>query len=95
MQSFARKNIWTMHCYRIIIKFQLSMEKEQVRLRQGIQQYLKKHSRVKSYRFGEAGRRRPWCNSRRAKVNILALIIILKIIRFPFETFTDYPYRKE
>ena len=24
-------------------------------LRQGIQQYLKKHSRVKSYRFGESG----------------------------------------
>ena len=33
-------------------------------LRQGVQQYLKNHSRVKSYRFGEAGEGGHRCNSR-------------------------------
>ena len=41
--------------FQIIIKCQLFTEKERVHLRQGVQQYLKNHSRVKNYRFGEAG----------------------------------------
>ena len=55
MQSSAQKNIWMMHFLSNYHQVSIIHGKGTGALRQGIQQFLKNHSRVKSYRFGEAG----------------------------------------
>ena len=55
MQSIELKNISTMHSLANYHRVSIIHGKGTGALRQGVQQYLKNHSRVKSYRFGEAG----------------------------------------
>ena len=80
MQSFVRKNIWMMQFLPIIPRISIIHGKGTGVLRQAIQQLLKSHSRVKSYRFGEAWRRRTWSNDSGIKIRLIFLKPFFNII---------------